>query len=70
MSTSSNKHASRSEATRQTIIRAAEQLFADHGVASTSVNTIGQAAKQKNRNAVHYHFGGKQGLLQAIYDSP
>ena len=58
MTESTNKHASRSEATRQTIIRAAEQLFAQHGVAATSVNTISQAAQQKNKNAVQYHFGG------------
>lgn len=59
---------SRSEATRKRILHTAERLFAQHGVAGVSLNTINQVAKQKNKNAVHYHFGGKTGLLQAIFD--
>lgn len=59
---------SRSEATRQRILRTAERLFAQHGVAGVSLNTINKTARQKNKNAVHYHFGGKAGLVQAIYD--
>ena len=59
---------SRSLRTREAIIRAAEQLFAEHGIAGTSVNTITRLAEQSNRNAVQYHFGDKYGLLQAIFD--
>lgn len=58
----------RSEATRERILRTAERLFAQQGVTGVSLNTINKMARQKNKNAVHYHFGGKAGLIQAIYD--
>lgn len=58
----------RSQRTRETIIKTAERLFATHGVDGVSLNTITTAAHQNNRNAVQYHFGNKQGLLQAIFD--
>lgn len=65
---SSNNGPGRAEVTRQRILRTAERLFAQHGVSGVSLNTINQVARQKNKNAVHYHFGGKTGLLQAIFD--
>ena len=58
----------RTVATRARIISTAEQLFAEKGVASVSLNEITRAAGQKNRNAVHYHFGDKNSLLQAIFE--
>lgn len=63
-----NHTANRSERTRQAIVRAAETLYARHGVEGVSLNTITRAARQSNRNAIQYHFGGKNGLLQAIFD--
>ena len=33
-----------------------------------SLNEITVAAGQKNRNALQYHFGNREGLLQAIID--
>lgn len=62
------KSPGRSNATKAIIITTAEQLFAEQSVAAVSINTVNTAAQQKNRNAVHYHFGGKDGLLQAIFD--
>lgn len=50
------------------MIAAAEQLFAHHGIEGVSLNTITRAARQSNRNAIQYHFGGKTGLVQAIFD--
>ncbi|MFB3080136.1 MAG: TetR/AcrR family transcriptional regulator [Lysobacterales bacterium] len=58
----------RTKATRAKIISTAEQLFAEKGVASVSLNEITRAAEQKNRNAVHYHFGNKEALVQAIFE--
>lgn len=58
----------RSHRTRDSLIRAAERLFAEQGVDGVSINTITRAAGQANRNAVQYHFGNKNGLLQAIFD--
>lgn len=58
----------RTEQTRRRILATAEQLFAEQGLASVSLNEITRAAGQKNRNAVHYHFGSKEALLQAIFE--
>ena len=58
----------RSEATRQKIIAAAERLFAERGIESVSLAEINNASEQRNRNAVQYHFGNKETLLQAIFD--
>jgi AcrR family transcriptional regulator len=62
------KPSSRTRETRAKIIATAEQLFAERGVDSVSLNEITRAAEQKNRNAVHYHFGSKDALIQAIFE--
>lgn len=58
----------RGDATRAHIVSIAEREFALNGINGTSLNVIVQKAGQKNVNAVHYHFGGKTGLIQAIVD--
>ena len=63
-----NKHANRSAQTRQRFIETAQQLFAARSIDSVSLNEITIAAGQKNRNALQYHFGNRDGLLQAIID--
>jgi AcrR family transcriptional regulator len=63
-----NKHASRSARTRRRFIEAAQRLFAERSIDSVSVNEITLAAGQKNRNALRYHFGNREGLVQAIID--
>ena len=68
MSEATRKPSARTRETRAKIIATAEQLFAEHGVDSVSLNEITRAAEQKNRNAVHYHFGSKDALLQAIFE--
>ena len=52
--------------TRERILDAAEQQFAEHGIAETSLRSITGAASV-NLAAVHYHFGSKDGLVQAVY---
>lgn len=61
-----NKHKSRSANTRELFICAAQKLYADRSIDSVSLSEITVAAKQKNRNALQYHFGNREGLLQAI----
>src|SRR5210317_238135 len=63
-----NKHANRSAQTRERFITAAQQLYAERSIDSVSLNEITVAAGQKNRNALQYHFGNRDGLLQAIID--
>jgi len=58
----------RAVATRARLIAAAERLFAERGIAGVSLNEINRAARQRHSNACHYHFGGKDGLVQAILD--
>jgi AcrR family transcriptional regulator len=48
------------------LIYAAERLFAQHGIAGVPLRQINQAANQKNIAAAHYHFGSKDGLVQAV----
>src|SRR5262245_38883527 len=52
-------------ATRERIVAAAERLFAEHGVAGTSVRAITEQA-QVNVAAVNYHFGTKENLVRAV----
>jgi len=51
--------------TKQKILDAAEQLFANQGFAATSLRTIIRAAGV-NTAAVHYHFGSREGLIEAV----
>lgn len=59
---------SRSAASRRRLIAAAERLFAQHGFAAVSLRQIGAAAGQRNTNAVRYHFGAKERLIEAIFE--
>ena len=57
---------SRSQATRERILDAAEQLFAERGFYGVSVRDITGAAEVDVALA-SYHFGNKQGLLEAVF---
>lgn len=50
--------------TKLHILSVAEELFAEHGFADTSLRQITTAASV-NLAAVNYHFGSKKGLIQA-----
>lgn len=65
----SSKHETRSAKTRESFIQAAQELYALRSIDAVSLNEITTAAGQKNRNALQYHFGSKDGLLQAIIDT-
>lgn len=52
--------------TKDRLLDAAEELFAERGVAETSLREI-TALAQANLAAVNYHFGGKDGLLEAVF---
>lgn len=53
--------------TRERILDAAEQLFAEQGISGTSLRALTRAA-DVNLAAVHYHFGSKEGLLDAVVE--
>lgn len=58
--------ADRAGATRESILMAAERLFAEHGVMAVSNRQVSEAAGQGNNTAVGYHFGTKADLVRAI----
>ncbi|MFI6801481.1 TetR/AcrR family transcriptional regulator [Streptosporangium canum] len=58
--------AERVGATRESILTAAERLFAEHGVVAVSNRQVSEAAGQGNNAAVGYHFGTKADLVRAI----
>jgi len=51
--------------TRQALIAAATEVFAEQGFAGGSVRSITQRARA-NQAAIAYHFGGKEGLYRAV----
>ena len=54
------------EERRQAILDVAEALFAENGIAGTSVRSI-LAAAGANVAAVHYHFGSKEKLVEEVF---
>lgn len=56
----------RSLLVRNKLIRTAERLYAERGLASVSVRSIGVAAGQRNKSAVQYHFAGRDELIKEI----
>jgi AcrR family transcriptional regulator len=52
--------------TREVILDTAEGLFAENGVAATSIRDITRAAGV-NLGAINYHFGTKQDLVAAVF---
>ncbi|MDN4162341.1 TetR/AcrR family transcriptional regulator [Nocardioides abyssi] len=55
-------------ATRQLLVDAALRAFAEHGVHNASLLEITRQAGQRNRGAVHYHFGSREGLVAAVLE--
>ncbi|MGV9856364.1 TetR/AcrR family transcriptional regulator [Streptomyces sp. NPDC003442] len=55
------------EATRETLMDAAEKLFAEQGVEAVSIRAVNSTAGLAPA-AVHYHFGSKEALLTAVLE--
>lgn len=54
--------------TRDRLLDAAETLFATEGFGAVTTRAILRAAGQRNESALHYHFGGRQGLIEALHE--
>ena len=54
--------------TRQRLLDAAALLFAERGIEAVSIDTIAEAA-DRTSGAVYAHFGGKEGLLNALLEN-
>ena len=60
------KEDARRHGTRDRLLDAAEQLFAEHGFDGISLRQIGVATAQGNTGAIQYHFRSKEGLISAV----
>lgn len=54
--------------TRRKLIDAATRAFADDGIWTASLLDITRRAGQRNRNALYYHFGSREGVLCAVLE--
>lgn len=48
------------------LLSVAERLFAERGVENVALTQIVAVSGQKNRSALHYHFGSRGGVLSAV----
>jgi AcrR family transcriptional regulator len=55
----------RGQATRDRIVQAAREVLVEHGHSGTSTRAVADRAGVR-LSLVHYHFGGKQGLLLEV----
>jgi AcrR family transcriptional regulator len=54
--------------TRRALVEAATAVFAADGAFTASLVEVTRRAGQRNRGAVHYHFGTREGLLVAVLE--
>lgn len=66
VTTARTVRADRATTTQEAILKAAERLYAEHGVYAVSNRQVSEAAGQGNNAAVGYHFGTKTDLVRAI----
>jgi AcrR family transcriptional regulator len=66
MSVEIRQETKRSVNARALLLDAAEMLFAQRGIDGVSLRQIAASAGQRNVSAVRYHFGDKQGLVDAL----
>ena len=59
---------SASDQSKQRLILAAIKLFAEQGIDGVSLRMINREAGAKNNSALHYHFGNKSGLVEAVVE--
>ena len=52
--------------TKERLLSAGERLFAEEGVHGARVRALHELAGQRNSSALHYHFGSRMGLVEAI----
>ena len=63
---SSRRTAGTAANSSEVLLLTAERLYAERGLDGVSLREIAREAEQKNNSALHYHFGSKEALLDAI----
>jgi AcrR family transcriptional regulator len=51
---------------REQMIAAAERIAVERGVGAMSLREVQAASGQRNKSAAHYHFGSREGLIEAV----
>lgn len=51
---------------KRRLLRAGERLFAEQGIHRVRIRELHELAGQRNTSALHYHFGTRNGLVDAI----
>lgn len=54
---------------REQMIDAAERLASERGLGAMSLRDVMAAAGQKNKSAAQYHFGSREGLVEAVIEA-
>ena len=54
--------------TRERLLLTAEKLMGERGINGVSLREITREAGQRNASALHYHFGSRDGLIEAIFE--
>ncbi|WP_417516013.1 TetR family transcriptional regulator [Minwuia sp.] len=54
--------------TREVLLETAERLYGERGINGVSLREIVREAGQRNASAAHYHFGSREGLIEAIFE--
>lgn len=54
--------------TSDELLDLAERMFAERGVENVALTQVVAASSQRNRSALHYHFGSREGVLSALLD--
>jgi AcrR family transcriptional regulator len=62
-----SRRAQYSASTRKALVDVAEQLFAQHGYAATSLDAI-VAGADVTKGALYHHYSGKQALFEAVFE--
>ena len=52
--------------TKDRLLHAGERLFAEQGIHRVRLRDLNELAGQRNSSALHYHFGSRMGLVEAI----
>ena len=54
--------------TREHLLQVAERLFAEHGLDAVSMRLISREAGHRNTSSVHYYFGTRDTIIEAIIE--
>ncbi|SED55725.1 DNA-binding transcriptional regulator, AcrR family [Rhodococcus jostii] len=54
---------------RQAMIDAAERIVAERGMTALTLKDVQDAAGQANKSAAKYHFGSREGLIDAVVEA-